>query len=300
MTLAIGLGMSGESKTIVLIHGLWMTPTSWNRFREFYEQRGYRVLAPAWPRMQGTLEELRRNPSKLAGLGLLEITEHYEKIVRSLDERPILIGHSMGGLIVQLLLDRGLGAAGVSINGTAPKGIYRLPLSAIKAANPVLSNPFNFWRCVMLTFEQFRYAFANNMSAHDAKAIYEREVVPGPGRPIFQAAFANFTPMAATDVNHSKCDRAPLLLIAGTEDLLVPPILNRINYNLYRFSAATTEYKEFTNRSHLIIAQKGWEEVAEFALSWAVPQRSVTPVRETPPETGNFMHLRHALSRHDS
>jgi pimeloyl-ACP methyl ester carboxylesterase len=292
--------MSGASKTILLIHGLWMTPTSWNPFLKFYKQRGYRVLAPAWPRMQGTVEQIRQNPSKLAGLGLLEIAEHYEKIVRSLDERPILIGHSMGGLIVQILLDRGLGAAGVSINGTAPKGIYRLPLSVIKAASPVLSNPLNFWRCVMLTFEQFRYAFANNMSEHDAKADYEREVIPGPGRPIFQTAFANFTPMAATDVDHTECDRAPLLLIVGTEDLLVPPILNRINYELYRYSAAVTEYKEFSNRSHLIIAQEGWEEVADFVLSWAVAQNGAANVREQPPETGNFTHLRHALTNHDS
>ena len=260
--------MSGESKTIVLIHGLWMTPAGWDRFREFYEARGFRVLAPAWPRMQGSVQELRHNPSALAGLGLLEIAAHYEKIIRSLDERPILIGHSMGGLIVQILLDRGLGAAGVSINGTAPKGVFRLPFSVIKAASPVLSNPLNFWRCVMLSFAQFHYAFAHTMPKHNAREAYKQYLIPGPGRPIFQAAFANFTPWAASEVDHFNSDRFPLLLIAGAEDLLVPPILNRINYNLYQSSCAVTEYKEFQNRSHLIITQEGWEEVADFVLTW--------------------------------
>jgi len=258
-----------ESKTIVLIHGLWMTPHSWNFFREFYEERGYRVLTPAWPRIAGEIEELRFDPSALAGLGLLEIASHYKKLVRSLNEPPILMGHSMGGLIVQMLLDRGLGTAGVSINGTAPKGVFRLPFSVIKAANPVLSNPLNYWRCKALTFDQFRYAFANTMAEKDARTAYDNDVIPGPGRPIFQAALANFNPWAVTKINHRKNDRAPLLLIAGAEDHLVPPILNRINHRLYQHSAAKTDYKEFSKRSHLIIAQEGWQEVADYALTWA-------------------------------
>ncbi|HUJ19220.1 MAG TPA: alpha/beta hydrolase [Nitrospirota bacterium] len=260
--------MDGKTNTIVLIHGLWMTPRSWDPFRGYYEGRGYRVLTPAWPQMKGEVEEVRRDPSALAGLGLLEIADHYEKFVRSLDEPPIVMGHSMGGLVVQILLDRGLGAAGVSIDGAAPKGIYRLPLSVIKAASPVLSNPFNYRRNVALTFDQFRYAFAHVMTEKDARAAYDNNAIPGPGRTIFQVAFGNLNPRAANKVNHGNSERVPLLLINGAEDHLIPPILNRINYKLYKRSTAVTDYKEFPNRSHLIVAQDGWQEVAEYALSW--------------------------------
>ena len=261
--------MKNETKTIVLIHGLWMTPRSWEPFRRFYVEQGYEVLAPAWPRLHGEVEDVRRDPSALAGLGLLEIFEHYDKFVRTLPEPPILIGHSFGGLTVQVLLDRGLGAAGVSIDGTAPKGILPLPFSVIRAANPVLFNPFNYWGTVALSFEQFRYTFANTMTEADARAAYERNAVPGPGRPVFQSALGNLTPGAATTLNHRNGDRAPLLLIAGGSDHLVPPILNQVNYKKYGKSRAVTAYKEFPGRSHLIVAQEGWEEVAAYALDWA-------------------------------
>jgi pimeloyl-ACP methyl ester carboxylesterase len=153
-----------ETKTVVLIHGLWLTPHSWEPFRKFFTGLGYDVHAPAWPRMGDSIEAIHRNPSALAGLGLREITEHYGQFIEELGEPPILIGHSIGGLVVQVLLGCGLGAAGVSIDGTAPKGVYRLPLSVMKAASPVLSNPVNINRTVTLTFEQFRYVFANTMT----------------------------------------------------------------------------------------------------------------------------------------
>lgn len=261
--------MNQPNKTIVLIHGLWVTPRSWESFQGFYEARGYQVFAPPWPRLHGEVEDIRADPSALAGLGLLEIFEHYAKFVRTLDEPPILIGHSFGGLAVQVLLDRGLGAAGVSIDGTPPKGILPLPWSVIRSANPVLSNPLNYWRAVSLTFEQFRYAFANTMTEADARAAYERNAIPGPGRAVFQSALGNLTPNAATTVNHLNAERAPLLLIAGGSDHLVPPVLNRVNHAKYQKSRAVTDYKEFPNRSHLIIAQEGWEEVAQYALDWA-------------------------------
>jgi pimeloyl-ACP methyl ester carboxylesterase len=266
--------MSLKPKTIVLIHGLWMTPCSWRLFQGFYEARGYRVLTPPWPRLHALVEEARREPDALAGLGVREIVDHYDAVIRTLDDPPILIGHSFGGLIVQILLDRGLGAAGVSLDGTAPKGIWTLPLSVLKAANPVLSNPLNYWRTVMLTFEQFRYAFANTMTESAAREAYERDAIPGPGRPIFQAAFANFVPGAATTVNHRNGTRPPLLLISGAEDHLVPAILNRLNYEKYAGSGAVTAYQEFPGRSHLLVAQDGWEEVAEYALSWAQAKTS--------------------------
>ena len=274
--------MKSTPTTIILIHGLWMTPCGWQLFRDFYEARGFRVLAPPWPRLHARVEEVRRDPSALAGLGVQEIAEHYAAVVRTLPEPPILIGHSFGGLIVQMLLDRGLGAAGVSLDGTVPKGILALPLSVLRAASPVLGNPFNYWRTVMLTFEQFRYAFANTMGEAAAREAYEHHAIPGPGRPIFQAAFANFVPNAATTINRCNRSRPPLLLVSGNEDHLVPAVLNRTNHHLYAGSGAVTEYREFVGRSHLLIMQEGWQEVAEFAVNWATAKAASTPAPWTP------------------
>ena len=261
--------MNQAMKTIVLIHGLWMTPRSWDLFREFYQRQGYQVFAPAWPRLLNEVDAIRRDPSALAGLGITEIADHYEKFIRSLDEPPILIGHSFGGLIVQILLDRGLGAAGIAINSATPKGIWKLPFSAIKSVSPVLLNPWNYQRPVSLTFEQFKYAFANSMPESEARLAYQRDVIPGPGRPIFQVALANFNPWAATKVNYLNHRRSPLLLIAGAKDHLVPAVQNKINYKKYARSKAITDYKEFPGRSHFIVAQAGWQEIAAYALSWA-------------------------------
>jgi pimeloyl-ACP methyl ester carboxylesterase len=247
-----------------------MTPRSWEHFICFFEAHGYRALAPAWPGMAGEVEEVRRDPSALAGLGVTEIANHYDRLVRKLSEPPILMGHSFGGLVVQMLLDRGLGAVGVAIDPAPPKGILRLPWSAVRASSAVLSNPLNLRRTVALNFAQFRYAFANTMSEADAYAAYERYAVPGPGRPVFQAALANLRPWAdPTAVNFHNADRAPLLLIAGADDQQIPPSVVRDNDRKYRRSEAVTDFKEFAGRSHLIIAQQGWEEVAAYALSWA-------------------------------
>ena len=261
--------MKQENNTIVLIHGLWMTPRSWDPFRKFYQAQGNQVFAPAWPHLFGEVEEIRRNPSVLEGLGITEIADHYEKFIRSLDEPPILIGHSFGGLIVQILLDRGLGAAGVAIDSATPKGIWRLPFSAIRSVSPVLLNPWNYKRTVMLTFKQFSSAFVSLMSEFEARSVYQQNAIPGPGRPVFEVALANFNPWAATKVDYRNPQRAPLLLIGGAQDRLVPAVQNRMNYKKYARSKALTDYKEFPHRSHLIIAQEGWQEVAEYALEWA-------------------------------
>ena len=261
--------MPRKPLSIVLIHGLWMTPHSWKPFVKYYEALGYRVAAPAWPRLKGSIEDLRREPSVLAGLGVLEIADHYDRFIRAMPEAPIVIGHSFGGLIAQILLDRGLGAAGVAIDATAPKGVFRLPFSQIKAASPVLSHPLSYNSTVMPTFDQFHYAFANTLSERDARNIYEQEVIPGPGRPLFQAALANFTPHAATTIDFRNSDRSPLLLINGSRDNLVPESVNRSTHRKYARSGAITEYKQFEARSHLIVAEPGWEEVAQFAVSWA-------------------------------
>jgi pimeloyl-ACP methyl ester carboxylesterase len=261
--------MTSNTNTIVLIHGAWMTPRSWDPFRRFYEQRGYRVLTPPWPRIEGEVEEIRRDPSEMAGLGISEIVDGYEQVIRLLDEPPIIMGHSFGGLFVQMLLDRGLGAAGVAIDAAAPKGVLRLPFSQIKALSPVLLNPANVRRAVPLDFEQFRYAFANTMTDREAREAFELNAIPAPGRIVFQAGLANFNPRAASKVDYRNNRRAPLLLIAGSEDHIVPASVNQSTLRKYRHSSATTDFAEFSGRSHLIVAQTGWEEVAEHALSWA-------------------------------
>ena len=257
------------TKTILLIHGMFMTPRSWEPFRGYYEARGYRVLTPPWPRMKGEVEDIRRDPSALNGLGTIEIVDYYENIVREQDQPPIIMGHSVGGLFVQMLLDRGLGAVGVGIDAAAPKGVLRLPWAQIRSLSPILLNPANNRRTVMLTFAQFRYAFANTLDDVEAMKVYQRNAIPVPGRLVFQAGLANLNPRAATRVNYRNDERAPLLLIAGSEDHTVPASVDRSTFRKYRHSTAITDFKEFPGRSHLTVAQEGWEEVAEYALAWA-------------------------------
>lgn len=269
--------MTGKTNTIVLIHGAWMTPRSWDPFRRYYEQRGYRVLAPPWPRLQGEVEEIRRDPSRLAGLGIAEIVESYRQIIGLLDEPPILMGHSFGGLVVQMLLDRGLGAAGVAIDAAAPRGVLRLPFAQIRALWPVLRNPANRNRAVALTFAQFKYAFANVMSENDAREAFQLNAIPAPGRIFFEAGLANVNPRAVTKVNYRNDDRAPLLFIAGSDDHTVPASVDRATCRKYRHSKATTNYAEFAGRSHLIVAQYGWREVAAHALDWACEHGRLYP-----------------------
>ena len=261
--------MTSRTNTIVLIHGAWMTPRSWDPFRGFCEQRGYRVLAPPWPRLEGEVEEIRRDPSAMAGLGMTEIVDNYEDVIRTLDEPPIIIGHSFGGLFVQMLLDRGLGAAGIAIDAAAPKGVWRLPFSQIRALSPVLLNPANVRRAVALSFDQFQYAFANTMTEREGREAFQLNAVPAPGRIVFQAGLANLNPRAASKVDYRNDRRAPLLLVAGGEDHIVPASVDRATLRKYRHSTARTDFVEFPGRSHLIVAQTGWEEVAEHALSWA-------------------------------
>ena len=254
--------------TIMLIHGLWMTPGCWEPFRNFYEERQYQVIAPPWPRLHGDVEDIRRDPSALAGIGVAEIVTHYENAIRLLGDPPILIGHSLGGLVVQILLDRGLGAAGIAIDSAPPKGLWRLPLSQVKALLPVLSDPLSYWYTVSLSYPQFRYAFANTMSEGEAQGAFRQYAIPAPGRPVFEVKFASVNPWSATAVNYANGERAPLLLIAGTQDHIAPPSVVGANYDQYRRSPAITSFREFPGRSHLIIAQDGWQEVAGFALSW--------------------------------
>jgi pimeloyl-ACP methyl ester carboxylesterase len=261
--------MSPTKPPVLLIHGLWMTPRSWGPFRRYYTERGYRVYAPAWPRLQGDVEDVCRDPSALAGLGLREIVDRYERFVCSLGEPPIIIGHSTGGLVAQILLDRGLGVAGVALAPPPPKGVWHHAAPAGWVSSLASHNPFDYWRTVSVTFEQFLPTIANVMPEGEARAAYERYVVPGPGRVLFQLALANLNPWAASRVDFRNDRRAPLLLVAGGDDHLNPPSLVRATYRRYAGSAAVTAYRVFPHRSHLIIAQDGWREVASCVLEWA-------------------------------
>jgi pimeloyl-ACP methyl ester carboxylesterase len=255
--------------TIVLVHGLWLNPRSWEGWKERFESRGHRVLAPAWPRMQEDVEAVRRDPSPLNGLGVTDITDHYAEIIRGLDGPPIIMGHSFGGLVTELLLDRGLGSAGVAISPAPVKGVLRLPLAQLRSASPALGNPANRKRTVELTPKQFHYAFTNTMGEAEAKAAYDRYEVPGPGRVLFQAAFANFNPRAATKVDFHKDDRAPLLVVGNDQDHTVPASVSKEAAKRLGKSKAVVDYKEFAGRPHFTAGAPGWEDVADYALDWA-------------------------------
>ena len=256
--------------TIVLIHGLWLTPKSWEGWIRKFEQAGYKVLAPAWPGMDGDVETIRKNPAALRGMRLMTVVDHYDRIVRGLDAPPILMGHSFGGLIVQLLVDRGLGAAGVVIDSAQSAGVPVLPLSTVRATLSILGNPFTFNKAVSLTPSQFNYAFTNELDAAESKKVYDRLAVPGPARILWDGAFSLLNPKASSKVNYRNGKRAPLLFIAGGKDHLVPPAINKANVRKYSRSSALTAYREFPGRTHNTVSQAGWEQVADFALSWSL------------------------------
>ena len=262
--------MTTAPNTIVLIHGLWMTPRSWEHWISHYEAKGFTVLAPAWPGLEGEVEALNADPSPIAGLGIAKIVDHYDAIIRGLDSPPIIMGHSFGGAFTQILVDRGLGAAGVPIDSAPVKGIFTLPISTLRTAFPVLKNPANRNKAVPLTAEQFHWRFANHTTLEASKPLYERYHVPGSGRVLFEQAFANMSPKAASKVDFHKDTRAPLLFIAGGIDHIAPAKLNKINAEKYKKSAAVTDYKEYPGRSHWTVGQDGWEEVADHALTWAL------------------------------
>jgi alpha-beta hydrolase superfamily lysophospholipase len=258
-----------SADTIVLIHGLWMTPLSWEHWVERYTRAGYRVLAPAWPGMDGTVEQLRADTTPYAHLGVTEIVDHYDAIVRKLDSPPIIMGHSFGGAFAEILLDRGLGAAAVAIDPAPVKGVLRLPLSTLRSGFPILGNPTNAHKAVMLTPQEFHYSFTNTLTEEDSAPVYERYAVPGPGLVLFQGALANFNPHAPTKVDFNNDDRGPLLIIGGGVDHVVPAAVTKEAAGHYRHSEAITAYKEFPGRSHYTLGQPGWEEVADYALDWA-------------------------------
>jgi len=256
--------------TIVLIHGLWMTPRSWEQWIDHYQRRGLNVLAPAYPGLEVEVEALRADPSPIAAVTIPATLQRLESIISPLATPPIIMGHSFGGALVQLLLDRGYGAAGVAIDSVPTEGVYTLPLSQIRASFPVLENPANRHRAVGFTPDQFHYAFTNTLSKEESAKAYERYHVAAPGAWVWGGVLANFTPgHQETWVNYANNDRAPLLFIAGGADNIMPPAVNKANFGHYK-SRALTEYKEFPGRTHYTVGQDGWEEAADYALDWAL------------------------------
>lgn len=259
-------------ENVVLIHGMWMTPRSWQRWVDRYTAKGHHVLAPGWPGLDRAPEELRRDPSALEGLGIEACVDHYEQIIRGLDRPPVIIGHSFGGLFTQLLLDRGLGAAGVAIGTAPPKGVVLLPPSTLRAAAPALKNPFNRNGLAPLSRKQFRWRFTNTLSQAESDAVYDEHYVPGTNRAFFEAAFANLTPGSPATIDFENPARPPLLLLVGGKDHISPPALNKTLLRLQHRAPATTESKQYPDRTHFMAGMDGWEQVADDALDWALQQ----------------------------
>ena len=263
-------GATSGKPTIVLIHGLWLTPRSWEEWIDRYQKAGYNVIAPSWPGLEGEVEAIRKDPSPLKRLKLKTVVDHYERIIRKLDAPPIIMGHSFGGLITQMLIDRGLGSAGVAIDSAQTAGVAVLPFSTIRAGFPILGNPFSYGRTTSLSPGQFNYAFTNELSPTESNKVYDRYSIPAANSILWDAALALLNPKASSKVNYANSNRAPLLFIAGGNDHIVPPAINKSNVRKYvKKSSAVTDYREFPNRTHHTVGQKGWEEVADFAIQWA-------------------------------
>lgn len=253
---------------VVFIHGLWLHASSWDVWVKLFRRLGYETMAPGWPGEPDEVEEARLLPEQVAGLGVAEITEHFAKKVETLDRRPVVIGHSFGGLIAQKLLGSGLAAAAIAISPTQSQGVWRLPLRQLAAAWPALRNPFNYKGSVALTAQEFRYAFGNAISREESTELYTKWAVPSPTRPLWQAAFGNISSQA-TKVNVTNADRGPLLLIAGKRDNTVPASVVQSQHMLYaRSSTAVTEIQEFENRGHSLHIDNGWREIADATLAW--------------------------------
>jgi pimeloyl-ACP methyl ester carboxylesterase len=260
------------SLPVVFIHGLWLHATSWDPWLEVFTQAGYDASAPGWPGEPASVREARENPEGMADHGIDDVVAHYAKIIASLDTKPILIGHSFGGMIAQKLLGQDLAAAAVAIDAAQIKGVLPLPLSALRATLPVFKNPANKHHTVALSAEQFRFAFGNAIPAEESDALFARWAIPAPGKPLFEAAAANFNPHSPAKVDTGNAGRGPLLLVMGGQDHTVPEAVTKATLKQYRRSDATTDLVEFADRAHSLTIDHGWREVADAALTWLKAQ----------------------------
>src|SRR3954469_12570232 len=257
---------------VLFIHGLWLHATSWEPWTHLFRDAGYEPHAPGWPGDGDTVEASRANPEPIAGHGIDDVTEHFAGIIDGLPSPPVLIGHSFGGMIAQRLLGEDRAAAAIAIDAAQIKGVLPLPLSALRATLPVFKNPANKHRAVSLTAEQFRFAFGNAIPAEESDELFERWTIPAPGKPLFQAAAANFNPHSPAKVDTANAGRGPLLLIMGGQDHTVPEAVTKATLKQYRHSEATTDLLEFSDRAHSLTIDHGWREVADACLSWLKDQ----------------------------
>lgn len=265
--------MTATKTPIVLIHGLWMTPKSWNTWAEYFRARGHEVIVPGWPGIDDReVADIRSNPEALKGIGLKQIADHYERIIRALPQKPIIMGHSFGGLLTQMLADRGLGAAYVGVTPGQPAGITTLPASTLWTGTPILSNPFAKNGAKPLSKGHFHFTFGNDLDREASDRLWEEFAVNSYNRVFFEGVAGAFNEKGGVShVDFGRTDRAPLLVITGEIDHVVPPAIGKAIVKKYHStgSPAVVEYREFAGRTHRIVSQDGWEEVAEYALTWA-------------------------------
>jgi non-heme chloroperoxidase len=254
---------------VVFIHGLWLLPSSWDRWSAVFEDAGYTALTPGWPDDPETVEEANAHPEVFAHKTITQVADHYDDLIGKLTTKPAVIGHSFGGLLTQILAGRGRAAVSVAIDPAPFRGVLPLPVSALKSSAPVLGNPANRNRAVPLTYEQFRFAFANAVSEDEAKQLYETYAVPASGAPLFQAATANVNPWTEAKVDTKNPDRGPLLIISGEKDHTVPWAIANASYKRQQHNPGVTEIVEIPDRGHALTIDSGWREVADTALAFA-------------------------------
>ena len=258
---------SGQTP-VVFVHGLWLLPSSWDRWAAMFEEAGFVAVSPGWPDDPETVEQAKAHPEVFAHKSVGQIADYIDGIIRRLDQKPAVIGHSFGGLLAQIIAGRGLAAVTVAIDPAPFRGVLPLPISALRSASPVLSNPGNRNRAVPLTYEQFRYAFANAVGEDEAKELYETYAVPGSGVPIFQAAAANLNPWTEAKVDTKNPERGPLLIVVGEKDHTVPPAIAKAAYKRQQGNEGVTEFVEIPGRGHALVIDNGWRDVADRALAF--------------------------------
>jgi pimeloyl-ACP methyl ester carboxylesterase len=263
--------MTEPRTPVVFIHGLWLHATSWAPWLELFRAAGYEPIAPGWPGEPPTVEEARAQPDLVANMSIDDATEHFAKIIGSLEAKPVIVGHSFGGLFTEKLLGQDLGVAAVAIDPAQIKGVLPLPVAQLRAALPALGNPANLHRAVSLTAKQFRFGFGNELSEEESDSLFAQWTIPGPARVVFQAAAANFALHSQAKVNTGNEKRGPLLLMSGKQDHTVPDVTTRSTLKQYRDSTAVTELKQFEDRGHSLTIDSGWREVADAALEWLSP-----------------------------
>jgi pimeloyl-ACP methyl ester carboxylesterase len=253
---------------VVFIHGLWLLPSSWDRWAQLFEEAGYAALTPSWPDDPETVEEARTNPEVLAKKTLAQVADHTAEVIGRLDRKPAVMGHSTGGLLAQMIAGRGLSAATVAIDPGPFRGVLPLPISTLRASLPVLRNPLNRGRAVTLTFDQFKYGWTNALDEEEAKQLYKTYHVAAPGVALMQMANANLNPWSQAKVDTKNPDRGPLLIIEGERDHTVAPAIAKATYKREKRNEGITEFETVPNRGHALTIDSGWREVAEKALAF--------------------------------